>query len=247
MLLAGRQAHSVDRAPCEPFVRTLCLCALLVLSPFALRGAPLDSSTVPLTEETYNPQAMIITANQLIALGKDRAVANLLQYADDPPAGKEDWLAHEARAKYVAWLCLLLFDPPPESGLPMPFFGGPDFPNTGAPPWNRALGWVNSPAWPRFPLVLSRGVPLLLVQGYMLAGAVGPISSFVHDCAARSSFRTVPYPVPTQEDAERALIDLVGSPRWKALDWHESASPAHRHANENRKIDFLKQQVARVK
>jgi hypothetical protein len=225
-------------------MRIICLTALLGLSSLATHGAPIDLAPDALTPETYNPAVIVKTVNLLIGLGKKDAETSLLNYAIKP-ADPHIFMDRENRDYDVAWLCLLIYDPKPGTGLPWPELGGPAFPETGAT-WSRPLGRINSATWPRFPLAVSRGVPFLLAPGYLLAGQEEPGSMFLKRCQANGSFHTTPYAAPTRAEAESALSDLISSPEWKALAWHESTSSSHLHDNENREIEFLRSQVARI-
>jgi hypothetical protein len=188
----------------------------------------------------------VATANKLIALRQQDAYASLLQLAEKQ-VDKHQAVQGMYRDYYVAWLCLMVYDPKPGSGLPWPEFGGPGFPDTGAF-WDHTRGRMNNEKWPRFPLALSRGVPFLLVRGgYMLGGEAEPAFVFLKRCQANGTFHATPYSVPTHTDAKMALNELISSPQWKALQWHESTSPNYLHANENWEIEFLRQQVERTK
>ncbi len=209
-------------------------------------GDTIDLTADQLTSETFNPVPIVVTANKLIALGQQNAYASLLQYAEQP-VDKHQPMQRMYRDYYVAWLSLLVYDPKPGSGLPWPQFGGPGFPDTGDF-GDDTRGRMNKETWPRFPLALSRGVPFLLVRGgYMLAGEAESGFVFLKRCQANGTFHATPYSVPTHTEEEVALNELISSPQWRALQWHESTSPNYLHANENREIEFLRQQVERVK
>jgi hypothetical protein len=94
------------------------------------RGVTIDLTPDELTWNTYNPAKILVTANKLIALGPQDAYASLAKYAERPPG----IILNDAlmkRDNYLAWLCLLIYDPKPGTGLPIPMFGLPAFPNTG--------------------------------------------------------------------------------------------------------------------
>ncbi len=215
----------------------------LFLAPLTGSAAPVDLVPDQLSPETFNPAAILKTANKLIAIGNQDAYASLMAYAAKPRDPKS-WQDRIYRDYYIAWLCLLIYDPKPGSFLRVPAFGGPQFPPIEN--YTRDKG-MESRDWPRFPLVVVQNVPFLLVRGYILFGVAEPGSEFLKDYQAHGVFRTTAYPIPTRADAAAALTDLLASPAWKALDWHESTFTAHCHDNENREVEFLGQQVDRIK
>jgi hypothetical protein len=206
-----------------------------------VRADPLDLSKERMTSENYNPATLVVTANKLISLGQTKAEDALTTLANTKAGSGLDEMDRDS---YIAWLCLLIYDPKEGEGLPTPGFGGPDFPNTGfvsKPKWTV----FNSSKWPRFPLTMKRQVPFLLVQGYELAGLPEPISLYLEDCRKNEVFRTDQYTVPTYTLANEALKELLTSPEWHALNWKQLGGEGSLWRN--RKIDFLKNQVQRIK
>jgi hypothetical protein len=202
---------------------------------------PLNLAKERMTSEKYNPATLVVTANKLISLGQTKAEEALGNLANTRIGSGFDEMD---RNSYIAWLCLLIYDPKQGEGLPLPGFGGPDFPNTGfvkGPKWSV----FNSPKWPRFPLAMKRQVPFLLVRGYELAGLPEPISFYLKDCHENEIFRTDLYVIPTYASANEALQELLASPEWHALNWKELGGDGSFWRD--RKIEFLKDQVQRVK
>jgi hypothetical protein len=227
--------------------RHLCLIALLGTAFIPARGEVIDLTSETQTPDTFDPAKIITASNKLIVLGKDDAAASLLHYAKTPPHANSP-MALENRDYTMAWLCLLIYDPMPKSGLPWPMFGGPNFPPETGTSYGLPTGPMNNTTWPRFPLVLSHGVPFLLAPSYYaLGGLAEPGFFFLKRCQARGIFHSTFYQIPTHADAQVALTSLISSPEWKALNWHESTSPTYLHANENREIEFLRQQVERIR
>jgi len=208
--------------------RLLCVFVLLVTISLTARGTTIDLTTDQLTPDNYNPAKILATADKLIASGKEAAYSSLLKYAEKPIA-----VHIENRDDYAAWLCLLVYDPKPDSGLPTPLFGAPDFPDIDHIVLNRI-------DWPRFPLALNQGVPFLLVSGYDIAGFPEPGSWFIKRCRANGIFHTNIYPIPSHAEAKKALNDLISSQEWKALSWSD-------RQDQPEKIEFLRSQVERIK
>lgn len=231
------------QTPHIKFVAAIAMICMLEFFLFSARAATIDLKQDQLSPETFNPATIVKTANQLIALGKADAYASLLAYAKSPRE-RGNWQDFIYRDYYVAWLCLLVYDPQPGSQMKMPSFGGPQFPLID----NYSLfKGREGPDWPRFPLAVVHNVPFLLVRGYILGGEALPGSFYLKEDQEHAVFRAIPYPVPTHADASAALAALLASPAWKALDWHESPDPRHAHDQEKWEVEFLGQQVDRVK
>ena len=173
---------------------------------------------------------MAKTANRLIALGENDAYLSLLALAAEHHRDRED--------DYSAiWLCLLVYDPKPDEGLPIPKLGGPQFPGINSRPWDKDNAYL--PGWPRFPLAISRDVPFLVVFNYILAGEAEPSADYIKRCRTFGTFRTKPYPIATHDQAAGALKALTSSPEWTALPWKEWSVPME--------SQFLQKQVDRIK
>jgi hypothetical protein len=216
---------------------------LFLVSPSFAYSETIDLTPDQMSPVNFNPAIILQTANKLIALGNQDAYASLLLYAEKPidPKSLEDRIDREFN---VAWLCLLVYEPKPNSALRMPSFGGPDFPLIDN---YKLYKGMESPDWPYFPLAVTRDVPFLLVRSYMVGGELMPVSNYLKDCQTNGVLRTKPYPIPNHAEAEAALNELVSSAPWKALDWHEPKDPNYLHANETREVKFLWLQLERVK
>jgi len=219
----------------------LLLASWLAAASFGF-GDTIDLTPDQMTPETYNPARILATTNKLIALGPQDAYASLLQYGVKtmPLNGPFD-IWH--RDYYLAWLCLLVYDPRSDTGLPIPMFGLPAFPNTGGyDDHGRLMGLA---PWPRFPLALSRGVPFLLVSGYALGGLPEAGDDFLKRCQAHGDFHATPYAIPTRHEAKIALDGLISSPPWKALIWKDDQATFDPDFLKH-EIDSLRMQVDRI-
>jgi len=221
-----------------PFMfRLLCLMATFAIISLSAQAETLDLSKDELTPQTYNPAQILLTANKLIALGPQAAYASLLQYANSP-ASFRDHINHDY---YTAWLCLLIYDPKPNEGLPIPWFGGPQFPSIENHRYDKVNAYL--PGWPRFPLAESKDVPFLVVFSYTLAGKSEPGADYLNRCPSFGIFRTKPYSVPTYGQAQDALTALVSSSEWKALSWEKYPHQMY----SDMELPFLQGQVDRIK
>ncbi len=134
------------------------------------------------------------------------------------------------RSYYAAWLSLLIYRERTPTVRRGPEFGAPDFPVPN-----------DTSQWPLFPLVLSGKTPFLLVGGYTLGGLPESGAAYVEYCRKNGIFRNRPYPIPSLAEAQEALNELLASKRWKSLSWTSNPADA------NRKIEFLKGEVDRIK
>jgi hypothetical protein len=199
-------------------------------------GQLIDLTQNELTAANYNPAAIVRTANQLIAAGEETAHASLVSYSLGRPPNPNDGRSLENysnRGTYVAWLCLLLYDPKSGFTLETPMFGAPSFPCDGS-------GHLDSSLWPKFPLALSKGIPFQLVAGYELAGETYTGDHYADLYRTNGVFRSQPYAVPTRGEAETALNALISSPQWKSLIWKNS------RGNEEWEKKYLHDQVQRI-
>ncbi|MCE0499224.1 MAG: hypothetical protein LV481_14890 [Methylacidiphilales bacterium] len=198
-----------------------------------LGQTPIDLTQSQLTPKSYNPAAILKTANQLIAVGDEITYNCLLAYCKKSSQSVSSSMVCD---DYVTWLCLLLYDPNPNTTLETPFLGFPDFPFG-----FYGQGHQDSVTWPKFPLAFCKGVPFLLVEYYQCLGPTNPGSYYAKLYHKNGIFRTQPYSIPTQSDAELAWNELISSPQWRGLNWKNSGP-----ANNAEKIKFLHNQVQRI-
>jgi len=105
--------------------------------------------------EEYNPRHVIKVVNALQPLGKEKALEVM-----------ESYLKTHAKATDthgLFWVLRVLFDVPAQQGFPPVNIGTPDIPPPAVP------GKL-----PRFPILILRDIPLLLVRGYVLFGFPEP-------------------------------------------------------------------------
>jgi hypothetical protein len=122
--------------------------------------------------DRFDPLRVITIVNKLQPLGKDRALTTIEEYlrvASD--------LDNDAREGLFLVL-RSLFDVPAEGFMPRMHLGRP-WPEE---PKDRTL-------MPRFPIVLERDIPLLVVSGYTLIGAAEPVEDHVRYFRERGTLR----------------------------------------------------------
>ncbi|HKJ68753.1 MAG TPA: hypothetical protein VKA68_12400 [bacterium] len=148
------------------------------------------SQAVDMSFDEYEPDLVIRTVNALQPLGKEAALKQI-----------ESALAtHKSRtnAYGLFWILRVLFDVPSEQGFPPVRIGKPDIP----PP-------ENPDHLPRFPIVLVKDIPLLLVHGYALAGLPQPVEEHVTYFREHGTVREAPLSPPgTMEGVEEAFLNL---------------------------------------
>lgn len=102
----------------------------------------------PFISPDYSCDRVVQVVNHLRHSGKDQAIKAL----------EMDLKENASDNNKVVLICRLLFRNP--SGWPLPLLGAPT-PNIGA---------KNMDQFPIFPWAISRGVPFLIIQGYVLDG-----------------------------------------------------------------------------
>jgi hypothetical protein len=115
---------------------------------------PILAASPGLDGREFDPGALIAAVNALQPLGKDRALAVLTEYLRTVP--RDDTAAREP----VFLILRALFEAPADPGYHPPMRVGA--PSPAAPADPKQI--------PRFPLVIERDVPFLLVTGYVLGG-----------------------------------------------------------------------------
>lgn len=108
--------------------------------------------------ESYNPKTVIDAVNALRPLGKEAALKQI-----------EDYLK-TAKGDHTGlfWVLRTLFDVPQGKGFPPVLIGAPTIP----PP-------SSADKFPRFPIVIVKDVPLLVVDGYTLGGLPESVQAHV--------------------------------------------------------------------
>ena len=110
--------------------------------------------------EDYNPADVIAAVNALQPLGKEEALRRIDSFLES--------LGLEAYAHGLFWVLRVLFDLPAGQRFPPVVIGTPNIP---APADPEKL--------PRFPIVILRDIPFLVVRGYVLRGLPEPVDAHV--------------------------------------------------------------------
>ncbi len=127
--------------------------------------------------ENYHPGHVIEAVNALQPLGKEPALARI-----------ESFLAGSGRSRQphgLFWVLRVLYDLPAGVAFPPVLLGTPNLP----PP--EAAGIL-----PRFPIVILRDIPFLLVRGYVLRGLSEPVHAHVDFFRAHGILRAQPLTPP---------------------------------------------------
>jgi hypothetical protein len=135
----------------------------------------------------------------------------------------------------AAWLCLMLYEPKGKDPLRYPSWGGMNIPYKTMP----------SSDWPILPLVKAGSS--YFVMGEPNGGYIGPIPETVEHyiayCKKAGRFRKKLLPVPSSEDAEKDLAELLRSPKWKAIKWSDLGGGNGYILWERPMVDGLKSQI----
>jgi hypothetical protein len=146
----------------------------------------------PVSCENFHPWHIIRAVNSLQPLGKAEAIAQIDEYL----AGH-----HMTNSRGLFWVLRVLFDMPGSMPFPPVRIGQPTIP----PPRDPLT-------LPRFPIVIVRDVPLLVVRGYALGGLPESVREHVAFFSAHGEIRGGPLTPPAS--AGGIADELLG--RWNA-------------------------------
>ena len=114
------------------------------------------------------------------------------------------------RASEVYPLCRMLFEAKAKGDFRRPMIGAPSF-----------VGGRDDANWPSEPITIFKGIPILIVRGYSLAGQAEPPKSYVDYCLKECAWRDTGYEPVTLEKRKRIMEEFVAAnPRAKDdADW----------------------------
>ncbi|MDB5033310.1 MAG: hypothetical protein JWQ98_551 [Chlorobi bacterium] len=130
--------------------------------------------------EKYDPSIVIDGVNALQPLGREAAIREI-ESAVEGIAGMEYPIG-------IFWVLRVLFDPPMGEDFPPVVLGTP----TIHPPDPGEL--------PRFPIVILRDIPLLVVGGYLLRGLPEPVENHIAYFREHGIIRPQPLAPPASLD-----------------------------------------------
>jgi hypothetical protein len=164
--------------------------------------------------ETLNCQDWAQLANQYIAYGRERAVAELTERSKRSQ-GPGAIINPNVRTCLMA---RLIFEPKGKAPLREPRLGALNLPYMSMPVTN----------WPLIPFVQRNGVVFLLSESYRMAGKAETCESYLAYCVQTGRFRSAPYKVPTLDQAKETLRELLKTAQWNDLRWtHTSPSVSY--------------------
>lgn len=141
----------------------------------------------------YDPSYIIGTVNALHPLGKDEALSQIDSYLRGP--GKTNL------CQGLFWVLRVLFEPPEGQSFPPVYIGQFNIPD---PPHPAKL--------PRFPIVMLRDVPFLVVNNLVLGGKAEPVATHVAYFREHGTIRAKPLAPPERlDDIDEEFLQL-----WKA-------------------------------
>lgn len=167
--------------------------ALLALASLQLRA----EDPILLKERNLTSADWARVANHYIALGEERAVADLIDRSSPKP------VRFAISNKHALHIARLFYNPKPEGKLRPPTLGRLS-----------ALGEdVAYEAWPCFPFAYQNGVIFLFGDRYQFEGVPETAKEYLAYLKANGTFRRLAYPVPTRKQAEAALEKLLALPQ----------------------------------
>jgi hypothetical protein len=152
------------------------------------RGGALELAA-GMSFQDYRPGLVVGAVNELQPLGKDPALARIQRQA------------RGGRATGLFWVLRVLFDPPADQPCPPVQLGRPTTP----PPEDPA-------ALPRFPIVVARDAPFLVIQDYALGGKAEPVQAHIAWFREHGLLREAPLEPPPDGDGVRDEFAAV----WRA-------------------------------
>lgn len=136
----------------------------------------------------YSPALVADAVNDLRPLGRETALQRIRAAGTLVPPPPD--------ATGLLWVARVLFDVPPGTAFPPVRLGAPNV----APPRKPA-------ALPRFPIVIYRDIPFLVVRGYVLGGLPEGLNDHLAFYGDHGTVRRVPLsPVPSSANLEREFI-----------------------------------------
>lgn len=159
----------------------------------AMRTTLLEQAAT-LTVEDYDPARVVRAVNALHVLGKERALDEVAS-----------WQRGHRDAQGLFWVLRVLFDLPAGQAFPPVRIGQPNLP----PPADPA-------ALPRFPILIVRDTPFLVVAGYDLGGLPEAVDAHVAFFRAHGVLRDRPLappgsPAGLEQEARQHLAAAYGS------------------------------------
>ncbi len=159
----------------------------------------------------FDPVALIRAVNELHALGKDKALAELRSFAKEArgfPTFEvrvpEDISTADKQCLFA--IIMLLFEADsPKYPVPNPALGGP-LPSPGAKDW---------PLWPLYPFVVEDDIPFCLAEGFVLAGMATPPETHIKWAEQHGRLRTKPLRPKT--DPVTAATKILATPQGQRL------------------------------
>lgn len=143
--------------------------------------------------EDYHPTYVIQAVNSLQPLGKEQALEQVASYLESRGKGKGCY--------GLFWVLRVLFEVPLEEGFPPVRIGQPSIPTPADPE-----------KLPRFPIVILRDVPFVVVRGYFLGGVPEPVEAHVAYFRTHGTLREqVLHPPASMDGVEEEFLGL-----WKA-------------------------------
>jgi hypothetical protein len=149
----------------------------------------LDRAAVTALEE-YNPSYVVEACNALQRLGKEKALEQISSYLESSDKEKSNY--------GLFWVLRVLFDVPAVERFPPVLLGAPNIPPPAEP---RRL--------PRFPIILIRDIPFLVVTKYVLGGLPEQVESHVAYFGVHGILRERPLaPPPSLDSVEDDFLQL---------------------------------------
>jgi hypothetical protein len=149
----------------------------------------------------YKVDPYIRAAMALQAIGKEQACKQLASFAEKTDNNDK-----------VIVLCRMLFKEKKDGKFRRPSIGAPFF-----------VGKTSMADWPREPIEIVDGVPLLITWGYLVYGLPESAESYLNYCQESCDWNDYKFKKKTYDEQTKALTKLFDSKKWgeKLRDVHK--------------------------
>ena len=180
-------------------------------------------------EKSFTSDTLAEAVNRYVAIG-EAATLKELQQASLQESSQEEFFSGKGFSvnERIGWVCRILYIPKEPAPLVIPKTGIVITEKAG-PLRAPKFGVLSIPEktmpiekWPLYPVALSGSTYVVLKQGYTPSGTPESLAHYLAYCKDNGTFRTVPVPVPTEEQAAKDVITLRQSEPWKNIKWEDN-------------------------
>ena len=164
-------------------------------------------------EKSFNSATLAEAVNRYVAIGEAATIKELQQASSQESSHGEIFAGKGFSInERIGWVCRILYESRGHSPLRAPKFGVLSMPENTMP----------AEKWPFYPVAFSGSTFVVLKQGYTHKGSPEGLAHYLAYCKNNGVFRKIPIPVPTQDQAEKDVVNLRQSEAWQAIKWEDN-------------------------